>query len=93
MPNNTIGNANHSDNNDVTRLYINSPKTKELLKDFEKVKNMSLMLEEKHKDLLKKIMKNGIKLNILLREHDEKDILTKIKSDESQIEADFHDDR
>ena len=47
------------------------------------------MLEEKHQDLLKKIFKNGIKLNILLGDHDEKDIPTKIKSDETQIKTDF----
>ena len=50
---------------------------------------MLLMLEEKHKDLLKKIFKNGIKLNILLGGHDEKDIPTKVKSDEIQIKTDF----
>ena len=50
---------------------------------------MLLMLEEKHKDLLKKIFKNGIKLKILLGDHDEKDIPTKVKSDEIQIKTDF----
>ena len=50
---------------------------------------MLLILEEKHKDLLRKIFKNGIKLNILLGDHDEKDIPTKVKSDEIQIKTDL----
>ena len=61
--------TNYSDDNDLVPLYINLSKLKSSLKRFEKAKFKSFILEEKYRNIVKKlknVMKLGIKLSVLI---------------------------